>query len=193
MPPARGPGPRAPAVRLTPSRTSRVLLVGFMGSGKSAVGRRLARVLEWRFVDMDAEVEAEAGRSVAEIFREEGEARFRELEVAAARRLLELDRVVIASGGGWPCAPGRLEEVPRGTLTIWLRVSPAEAVKRIRSGRTPRPLLEVDDPLRRARELLGERERFYRKAHWKVQTDGRSPGAVAGELGARIDADRTSR
>ena len=161
-----------------------------MGSGKSAVGRRLATLLDWRFVDMDTEVEADAGRSVADIFREDGEARFRQLEEAAARRLLKLDRVVIASGGGWPCAPGRLEEVPEGTLSVWLRVSPEAAVERVRSGVTPRPLLEVDDPLRRARELMRERERFYRMAHWKVQTDGRSPGAVAGELRARLEGER---
>ena len=193
MPPARAFGPQNPAVRLTPPRVSRILLVGFMGSGKSAVGRRLAALMDWRFLDMDAEVEAEADRPVPEIFRDEGEARFRELEAEVARGLLRRDRVVIASGGGWPCAPGRMEKLPEGTLAVWLRVSPEEAVRRVRSGVTPRPLLEVDEPLRRARELLDARKPFYGKAHWKVQTEGRSSDAVAGELQARFERDVWSR
>ncbi|MEX2531168.1 MAG: shikimate kinase [Gemmatimonadota bacterium] len=164
----------------------RLLLVGFMGSGKSAVGRRLARRLRWRFFDQDREVERTAGLSVPQIFRLEGEARFRELEAEVAARLLEHDRAVIATGGGWPCAPGRLEDVPAGTLSVWLHVSPEVAVARARASHTVRPLLEVEDPLARAGSLLEQREPFYRKARWEVETDHRAPHAVARELVDRL-------
>ena len=176
--------PRPVAPRTAGPR--RILLVGFMGSGKSAVGRRLARRLRWRFFDQDREVERQAGRSVPEIFREEGESGFRELENAVARRLLGEDRAVIATGGGWPCFPGRLEDLPAGTLSVWLRVSPEVAVARAKGSRTVRPLLQVEDPLARARTLLEAREPFYRKARWEAGTDHRAPHAVARELVDRL-------
>ncbi len=164
-----------------------MLLVGFMGSGKSAVGRRLSRMLGWRFLDMDAELEGEVGQSAAELLRELGEPEFRRLEHRTARRLLGEDRAVVASGGGWPCAPGRMEELGPGTLSVWLMVSAEASLERLGRSRTPRPLLEVDDPLARARSLLSEREPFYRMAHWHVRTDGRTSASVARDLRGRLD------
>lgn len=158
-----------------------------MGSGKSAVGRRLSRMLGWRFLDMDTELEGETGRPVPELLRELGEPEFRRLEHQTARRLLEEDRAVVASGGGWPCAPGRMEELGPGTLSVWLLVSPEASMDRLSRSRTPRPMLEVDDPLARARSLLARREPFYRMAHWHVRTDGRTSASVARDLKGRLD------
>jgi shikimate kinase len=166
-----------------PERLERVLLVGFMGSGKTTVGRRLARRLGWRFVDFDDEVEAEGGGRVSEIFARHGEPWFRSLEARVAARLLAEREVVLGSGGGWAAAaPGRLKGVPEGTATVWLRVSPEEAVRR--AGRRPgaRPLLDRPDPLAAARRLAEERTPRYAEARWTVDTEGRSVEDVTAEV-----------
>lgn len=157
----------------------RVLLVGFMGSGKSTVGPRVADALGWTFHDVDRVVEARAGKRVADIFATDGEARFRRMEDDAARDLLRRDRVVVGSGGGWAAVEGRLQDLPPGTVSVWLRVSPEEAVRR--AGRQPgeRPLLDVEDPLAAARALLLEREPRYARAQHEVDTTGRSPEDVS--------------
>ena len=113
-------------------RSRRLVLVGFMGCGKSSVGRILARRLGWDFVDLDARVEKAEGRSVAAIFAESGEARFRVVEATEAEKALARDRVVLATGGGWAAQPGRLAALPEGTLSVWLRVSAEEAVRKWR-------------------------------------------------------------
>jgi len=160
----------------------RILLVGFMGSGKSSVGRALGRALGWRFVDFDKAIAAEEGRSVPEIFRTSGEAHFRRAEARVGQGLLGEDRVVLASGGGWAAAPGRLDAVPPGTATFWLRVSCEEAVRRVGAGARLRPLLAAPDAEERAARLLEEREPFYRLADWAVDTDRRSVEDVTAEV-----------
>ncbi len=166
----------------SPASFRRILLVGFMGSGKSTVGPLLARELGWRFVDLDTAVEREAGRTISHIFREEGEEAFRAVEDRMARRLLGEDLIVLASGGGWPCRPGRMEALPENTLSIWLAVPPELALERARGQGTERPLLDVPDPLRRTRELLVRREPYYRAAHWWVDTERRTPPEVVGRV-----------
>lgn len=157
----------------------RVLLVGFMGSGKTSVGRALSRLLGWPFRDFDEEIEAETGRTIPEIFRGRGESHFRRLEARIGRRLLDHERVVLASGGGWAVAPGRLDAVPEGTLTVWLRVSAEEAVRRVRSEGPERPLLDTEDPVARARELLAEREPSYQNADFVLDSESASPDGLA--------------
>jgi len=172
---------------MTPSEVlRRVLLVGFMASGKSTVGRILARDLGWRFVDLDECVEEEEGCSIAEIFRLRGEAHFREVEDRLTRGMLQEDRVVLGSGGGWAAHPGRLRDLPPGTTSIWLRVSPEEAVRR--SGGQPgaRPLLAGPDPVREARDLLSVREVQYVEADLEVDTEGRTPEDVTAHIVAFV-------
>ncbi|TVR65415.1 MAG: shikimate kinase [Gemmatimonadales bacterium] len=194
---AKGVDPPAPPparlewarpVRLEPpvDRILRVVLVGFMGAGKSAVGRRLARFLNWRFADMDREIVAREERSVARIFQEEGEAFFREVEHRTALSLLGEEHMVISTGGGWPCREDRLESLDQMTLAVWLVVSAEAAVERISASRTRRPLLEVADPLARARALLEVREPYYALAHWHIRTEGRSSSSIAREIAGRI-------
>jgi shikimate kinase len=160
----------------------RVLLVGFMGAGKSSSGRALATALRWRFVDFDDEIEAAAGATVAEIFERDGEGRFRALEAEAAERLLRQERVVLGSGGGWAAAPGRLGGVPPGTATVWLQVSPESAVRRASAEAGRRPLLAGPDPVARAAELLAERAPRYGAARWAVDTEGRTVEDVAARI-----------
>lgn len=175
------PGPEALG---TPP--DRILLVGFMAAGKSAVGRALARELGWRFLDFDREIARSEGRSIPTIFRDDGEAAFREVEARVAADLLGRDRVVLASGGGWPCRPGRLDALPDGTLSIWIQVREDVLLERASRRKGKRPLLEVDDPAARIHELLAEREPWYRMADWTVSGNHGSPAQLARRIAARL-------
>ncbi len=157
-----------------------------MGSGKSTVGRRLARELGWAFRDFDEVIEETVGKPVARIFADDGEPAFREMEARIGAELLALDRVVLASGGGWPCTPGRMESLPEGTLSIWLRVHPEEAVDRARKGYRRRPLLQNEDPEGTLKELLRHRLPFYKMADWTEEGGAESPAEVAKRLAHRL-------
>lgn len=163
-------------------RVRRIVLVGFMGSGKSSVGRVLARRLGWDFLDVDAQVEEAEGRSVAAVFAESGEAHFRAAEARAAEQALAREQVVLAPGGGWAAKPGRLRSLPDGTTSVWLRVSAEEAVRRSALRPGSRPLLAGSDPLGKARELLGRREPMYALSDLEVDTEGRTVEDVAARI-----------
>jgi shikimate kinase len=165
----------APGVR-------RVLLVGFMGSGKSTVGPLLAESLSWRFHDFDEGIEASEGMSVAEIFRQRGEEHFRSIEARIAAKLLLEEEVVLGSGGGWAAVPGRLDALPTGMVSVWLRVTAAEAIVRARADSGVRPLLAGADPDARAEALLAERAPRYARAHLSVDTTGRTPEDVTADI-----------
>ena len=164
--------------RMAASAWERVVLVGFMGSGKSTVGRRLASRLGWVFVDLDEAVEAATGTKVAELFRTRGEHAFRQLEAEAGAAAAARARVVIAPGGGWSLVPGRMDGLPEGTLTVWLRVRPETAVRRATGTARVRPLLSGPDPAARARELLQEREPAYSSARLQLDADRASPSSL---------------
>ena len=160
----------------------RVLLVGFMASGKSSVGRELASLLEWDFEDFDTVIEARAGKSVAQIFVEDGESEFRLLESAVAKELLARSDTVVASGGGWPAQPGSWEMIREDTLSVWLQVSPAVAVRRASQEGPTRPLLEVGDVTDEATALLLTREASYRRAQYSLDSEQYGPPELAGEI-----------
>lgn len=153
-----------------------------MASGKSAVGAELARRLGWDHVDLDREIEAFTGRPIAHIFAGEGEAAFRRMEAEATRRLAGREHVVLSPGGGWATNPSLLDELGPGTFSVWLRVSPEEAVRRAREARGERPLLARPDPLGAVRRLLSGREGFYARANLHLDTGGRTPGSIAHEI-----------
>jgi shikimate kinase len=161
----------------------RVVLVGFMCSGKTSVGRALAQRLSWEFVDFDEEIERDQGKLVAHIFREHGEDRFRRLEAELTEKLRDRRDVVLAPGGGWVTQPELVARLRPASLIVWLQVSPAVVLER--AGRQPtveRPLLAVDDPDEAIRSLLSARLPFYREADYTVATDNRDPAAVAAEI-----------
>lgn len=157
----------------------RIVLVGFMGCGKSSVGRALAGLLNWRFVDMDDEIEARTGRSIPEIFAAGGEAAFRGIEEAVGADLLRETDFVLASGGGWAATEGRLSALPSGTVSVWLKVSAEEAIRRAGSQGTPRPMLASEDPVGAAAELLRAREPFYSVADVALDSEGSEPQRLA--------------
>ncbi len=148
-----------------------VALVGLMGSGKSAVGRRLAKALDVGFKDSDQQVEETAGISVAEIFDMAGEAKFREMEFVALQSILSTKPQIIATGGGAFCQEKTANLLLRGSLVIWLKAPPETLLSRIGNTKS-RPLLNTNNPLKALRELLDQRTPFYERAHIHINTDG---------------------
>ena len=160
----------------------RVVLVGFMCAGKTAVGELLARRLGWAFVDLDRLIEEREGRPVREIFAAHGEAAFRRLEAEVSDSVAGWARMVLAPGGGWITNPARGEPPADGTLRVWLRVSPEEALRRGAASPGARPLLGGPDPLAAARLLLAQREPHYARSGVAVDTEGRTPAQVAARV-----------
>ena len=149
-----------------------------MGSGKTSVGRVLASRLGWELVDTDALVETRAGAIVADIFREKGEPAFRELEAQTLASLIGRRNVVIATGGGAP-AQARNRDFFIGQAVFHLRVSLENVLQRT-GGNRERPLLSQGEPAVRA--LYESRRPVYESMGTGVETDGRDPAAVAGEI-----------
>lgn len=138
-----------------------VVLIGFMGTGKSSVGRRVADSLGFIFVDTDQIVVELAGKPIPRIFAEDGEARFREWETEALRRCAARDRQVIATGGGIVTQPRNLDLLRETGYVFWLKATPEAVLQRVARNRD-RPLLQTDDPLATIRELLTARAEWYR-------------------------------
>ena len=170
-------------------RAARVILAGFMGTGKTEVGRRLARSLGWTFVDTDALVESAAGRSVSAVFAEEGEPAFRVREREAVAQACTLNATVVAVGGGALLDPENRRRLLAAGPVVCLRASPRELVRRLGTARD-RPLLNGDgaaseqERLARIESLLAERAPVYALATHAVDTDGLSLDEVA----ARVEA-----
>ena len=160
----------------------RVLLVGFMASGKSSVGKELASRLGWDFEDFDTAIEGRAGKSVSQIFSEDGEDEFRRLEAGVAEELLARSNTVLASGGGWPAQPGSWRMVTEDTISIWLQVSPAVAVRRASEEGGTRPLLDGGDVIDQATALLLAREASYRRARYTLDSERYRPLELADEI-----------
>ena len=149
-----------------------ISLVGMPGSGKSTVGRHLARLLGWRFIDSDHEIERQIGGSIRAYFEQHGEAAFRELEQQTLAALCQHTNSVLATGGGAVLREANREALKSGCEVIYLRSSPEELFRRLRHD-TQRPLLQVKDPLKRLRELYRERDPLYRDAADFVIETGR--------------------
>ena len=157
----------------------RIVLVGFMGAGKSTVGPIVAGALGWDFVDLDDEIARREGRPPAVIIRERGVATFRRIESEAGRIVLRRERVVVAVGGGWAAEPGHLSSLGPDSVSVWLRVTEETALARIEGSATPRPLLEGPGRRSAAGALLRKRTHHYRRSDVTIETEGRSPEQVA--------------
>lgn len=157
---------------------SNITITGFMGTGKSAVGQEVARRLGREFVDMDAVIEARAGKSIPRIFAEDGEAAFRQMEAALCQELSARDGLVIATGGGALVNPANRAVMMRSGVVVCLVASPDEILSRV-GGDASRPLLQVPDPRARIVELLATRREAYAAIPWQVDTTGLSVEEVA--------------
>ncbi|HEX2189863.1 MAG TPA: shikimate kinase [Longimicrobiaceae bacterium] len=161
---------------------ARVVLLGYMASGKSTVGEALARRLEWDYLDFDVEIERREGATVRDIIDAAGEEHFRELEGALTAEAAEADRVVLAPGGGWVTRPEFLNALGRGTLAVWLQVSPEETVRRLREDSIDRPFKDHPDPAGVIAEMLSDRIPLYERADLNIPADARSPESIAFEI-----------
>ena len=150
-----------------------LVLVGLMGSGKSAVGRRTAKKLGLNYTDSDQKIVSDAGISITEIFELAGEAKFREMEFQAITKLVLSKPQIIATGGGAFCFPQTARLLLTKTLVVWLKAPPETLLARIGSTKS-RPLLNNDNPLATLAELNKERARHYQKAQIEIDTDGLS-------------------
>lgn len=148
-----------------------VILVGLPGSGKSTVGRRVARRLDRPFLDFDSEIERREGKTIAQIFAESGEPGFRALELALTRELAQSSGMILAPGGGWTTIPGATALLRPPARMIYLRLKPEVAIGRILRGRRIRPLLLSADPLDTLRRLLAEREAGYLEADHVIDVE----------------------
>jgi shikimate kinase len=159
-----------------------IALIGFMGTGKTAVGKALAARLGKEFVETDALIEAKAGLAIPEIFRRHGEIAFRELEIEVVKEIAGKDNAVIACGGGAVLNKINIDRLVKKSVIVNLTASPAVIAARTSSG-GDRPLLAVADRITQIKELLSYRRPFYRRAaELEINTSRRGIAAVAGQI-----------
>lgn len=148
-------------------------LIGFMGTGKTSVGRLAAAQLHFRFVDTDEQIERRAGKSITRIFDEDGEPAFREIEAQVVGELDQLTRSVISTGGGLGANLTHLAALKQHALTVCLWARPEAIWRRVRYA-SHRPLLQDSDPQAKIYQLLDERSPVYRQADVLINTELRS-------------------
>lgn len=158
-----------------------LILTGFMGSGKSSVGRILANRLECPFIDLDSVIVNISGRSINDIFSQDGEQAFRSLETLCLERVLHGERSVIATGGGVVIAAENRRLMRDSGIVVNLAVSLAQVLKRLH-GTTDRPLYCGSDASNRLKLLMDERKQFYDDADIRIDTDGKSVEDVSAEI-----------
>ena len=150
-----------------------ITLVGLMGSGKSMLGKRLARQLGMPFADSDKAIEDNAGLTISNIFDIAGDAKFREIEERIIAELITNGPMVLATGGGAICQTNTAELLQKHSVVVWLKAEPETLMARIGTTAT-RPLLSGNDPLGKLRQLSVDRQQHYQKAHIHLNTDGMS-------------------
>ena len=148
-----------------------IILVGFMGTGKTSVGRRLSHRLEMTYVDTDDIIEKTTGLCITDIFVQQGESFFRELESKAVHHVSGLDKYVISTGGGVVLRTENLDMLKRNGVVFCLSATSKEIWARVKN-ETHRPLLRAPDPVEKIREMLKAREAYYALADYTIQTDG---------------------
>lgn len=157
-----------------------IVLLGFMGTGKTSVAKRLADDLRRQFIEMDTVIEEREGMSINEIFSKRGEPYFRKVESAIVKELGSKNGLVISAGGGVVLDPENIVELRKNGILICLNATPEEIYKRIGNERH-RPLLNVEDPLKKIKELLDYRRVYYDKIPIQIDTTGKGVDEVVKE------------
>ena len=158
-----------------------IVLTGFMGTGKTAVGRELARRLGMRLIELDTEIEKAEGMTINEIFSRHGEPYFRDRETEMVKRFAKQDNLVISTGGGVVLREENMKALREKGVIVCLTASPETILRRI-STSDERPLLKVDDPLKKIKDLLEYRRPYYEKADIVIETDSLSPSEIADKI-----------
>jgi len=167
-------------------------LIGFMGSGKSSVGRLVAEQLQFTFLDTDEVIETRAGKPITDIFAQDGEPAFREYERRLVEELGAQSKMVLSTGGGLPINPANLANLKTHSLVVCLWTSPDTIYERVRH-QTHRPLLNNPDPLAKIRQLLAIREPHYRQADVLMSTELRSVKEVAQQVSHQFQMAQAGR
>ncbi|MBU1007372.1 MAG: shikimate kinase [Candidatus Omnitrophica bacterium] len=158
-----------------------IVLVGFMGTGKTVVAKRLAGILGREFAELDAIIEKKEGMSVKDIFENKGEPYFRQAEKQIIGEVSKKDGLVISAGGGAIIDDENFNNLKKNSIIICLEASPDVILDRTK-GNTCRPLLNVPDPKKRIEELLDERKTYYKRADHRVNTDNLTINQVVEEV-----------
>lgn len=149
----------------------RIFLVGYMGSGKTTIAKKLASKLDFSVVDLDKEIENAAGTSIPEIFKNQGEKAFRNLERKALREWIAKDDFVMATGGGTPCFFESMDEMNGAGETVYLEMTPKALTDRVIASKQERPILKgltPDKMEEKIRKQIEKRERFYLRAKHRI-------------------------
>ncbi len=146
-----------------------IILVGFMGTGKTAVGKELAKKLKMKFIDIDDIIEKREGMEISDIFEQKGEPYFRDVEKKVAREVSKQSNLVIAAGGGVVINEENVKNLKSNGIMICLNASPDKILERTKRY-THRPLLNVPEPSKRVWELLAKRAQYYARADYQIDT-----------------------
>jgi shikimate kinase len=158
-----------------------IVLTGFMGTGKTAVGRELSRLLSMQLIDVDAEIEAGQKMTINEIFQRFGEKYFRDLETETIRRIVAGNNLIISTGGGAVLREENMEALRENGIVFCLDAHPETILERTNRSED-RPLLRTEDPMAKIKELLNFRRPFYKKAGTLIDTEGKTPLQIAEEI-----------
>lgn len=165
----------------------KAVLMGMPGSGKSTIGRRLAKTMGLTLLDTDTKIVEKTGRTIAEIFTNDGEQEFRRIEEEVVRAALVEHDGIVSLGGGAITSPG-VRDALAGHTVVFLEINAAEGIRRTTTGGTVRPLLAGADPAQRYRELMSQRVPLYRRvATMRVNTNRRNPSAVVRHIVERLE------
>lgn len=167
--------------------SNNIILIGFMGSGKTSVGKALAEKLAFSFLDTDLYIEQKEKMSISHIFDEKGEQYFRDLETSVLKELLEGTRdTVLAVGGGTPLRKENQELLQQLGCVIYLQITPQTVMEHL-AGDTTRPLLQCEDPAKKIEELLTARQPLYQEAaNRSVSVDGRAVEQIVEDICEKI-------
>ncbi|GAB4536040.1 MAG: hypothetical protein Fur0020_03800 [Thermodesulfovibrionia bacterium] len=167
----------------------KIVLTGFMGSGKTSIGKEISRRLGYQFIDTDDIIEEREGMPISLIFKEKGEPYFREVERRVVQEVSGIRDVVIATGGGVVKNSDNVNDLRRGGILIWLKTEPIVILKRVMAEGGKRPLLNVEEPLKEINRLLSEREMLYMQSDISIDTSYITPGEAADEIIERLCLD----
>jgi shikimate kinase len=158
-----------------------IILTGFMGTGKTAVGKELSRLLAMTLIDVDTEVEKIQKMTINEIFKQFGEQRFREIETGMIKTVSENRKVIISTGGGAVLKQENMDILRGNGIIVCLTATPETILQRT-SNNTDRPLLQVENPFKKINDLLQSRKPYYEKADIMIDTEDKTPLHIAEEI-----------
>jgi shikimate kinase len=168
-----------------------ISLIGFMGSGKTTVGKILAEKLDFLFIDIDRVIELKDGRKISDIFRIYGEDYFRKLETEVIKKIYKNKNCVFACGGGVIERKENVKVIKENSFVVYLSISPAVAIKRLKDV-TDRPLIEVQNREKTIKEMIIKRDSLYREsAHLIINNDNIGPDKASEEILKRFLSSKT--